>query len=397
MPGPIPPEFITILKRALSHWQQRSQNLDDAGIIDLDPERGELYESVIIGLALPQTCQLAADVALQTFYLAERRGYWPEWVELFEKALNQCHALEHEGKGHLLNRLGELYRHMTRLDAAVAVHKQAESLAQERNNDLALAEARYRLCWDYVETRQYDEAEACGQFALETFTRLGVREDLVTNCYWALGSIARRRGHLAIAQEQLSHAADLARTTQQPTHRARIVNELAKAMEEDKRFDEALAFYDKAAQLLAATASGRDRVQVQLNRGIVFYQQQKWLAAQLAWRQALNSTYLRQSGEIFLHALLAHNLGNVLLKDSDLLEAEAQFSYARQLRMELQDNLGLANTTGGLAEVNAKQGKQDEAIALFEEALRLLVAYPNDALAQRLRSHFETQLQALRA
>jgi len=45
--------------------------------------------------------------------------------------------------------------------------------------------------------------------------------------------------------------------------------------------------------------------------------------------------------------------------------------------------------------VYAKQDKQDEAISLFEEALQLLAAYPDDAFAQRLQLEFEAQLQAL--
>jgi tetratricopeptide (TPR) repeat protein len=391
----ISPQFIASLANGLAYWQRLTENLDDACIIEIDPERHNLHEAVIWGLDLPQTCQLASNVALQTFFLAERKGYWQEWAEFFERALKQRHAIESHRQGRLLNRLGELYRYMRRLEEAVAVHKEAESLAQEQEDDLALAEARYRLCWDYLETRQYGEAEACCCFALKTFTHLGLRNDLLTNCYWALGSIARRRGHTAAAQEQLTHAANLARTTQQPTHRARIVNELAMAMQENKLYDEALVYYDEAAHILATTASERDKVIVQLNCGLLFFRQEKWIEAELAWRYALNSAYLRQSGEIQLQARLAHNLGNVLLKRGNLLEAEAQFCYSWQLRLELQDNLALANTVGGLAEVYAKQGKQDEAISLFEEALQLLAAYPDDSLAQRLRLEFEIQVQAL--
>jgi tetratricopeptide (TPR) repeat protein len=397
MSGKIPPEFITILTNGLTYWQQRSQNLDDASITDMDLDRRELYEAVAAGLELPQTCQLATDVALQSFFLAERRGYWSEWAELFEKALNECHALEHERKGHLLNRLGELYRYLRRLEAAVAVHKQAENLAQERDNDLALAEARYRLCWDYLETKQYGDAETCGRFALETFTRLDTRDDLITNCYWALGSIARRRGDIDAAREQLTHATNLARTTQQPTYLARMLNELSWLLLEIAEYDEALVYSAEAEQTLATTASERDKVQVQLNRGLLYYRQQKWTEAELAWRHALNSAYFRQSGEINEQARLAHNLGNILLTRGVLEEAEAQLQYARQLRLELQDNLALANTLGTLAELRAKQEKQDEAISFFEEALQFLAAYPDVAYAQKLILEFEQKMKALQS
>ena len=395
MSSEISPQFIASLTNALVYWRQQTQNLDDALIMEIDPERRNLHQVVVMGLDLPQTWELASDVALQTFFLAERKGYWQEWAGVFERALNHCQAIEPHRQGRLLNRLGELYRYMRRLEAAVAVHKEAEALAQEQDDDLALAEARYRLCWDYLETKQYGEAEVCCRFALKTFTHLGLRDDLLTNCYWALGSIARRKGDIAAAQELLTRAVYMGHTTQQPTHLARMLNELAWLLLETAAYEEALAYLAEAEQILAATASERDKIHVQLNRGLLFFRQEKWIEAELAWRYALNSAYLRQSGEIQLQAHLAHNLGIALLKQENLPEAEELFHYARQLRLELQDKLALANTLGGLAEVYARQGKQDEAISLFKEALQLLAAYPDDAYAQKLWLEFEPQLQAL--
>lgn len=389
------PEFIKIIIRALEHWLAESENLDDARIMKIDPHRRELHEAIATGLQFPQTCALASEIVLQTFYFAERKGHWPEWIGFFEDALRQCPPTEYERQGRLLNRLGELCRFSQRLKEAVAVHKQAEALAQEQGDELALAEARYRLGWDYYETKQYELAETCSRFALETFTRLDTRGDLLANCYWALGSIARQLGNLVMAQEHLSHANELAYTTLQQTHQARILNELAMIIQESKRYDEALVYYDKAAQLLEPTISERDKIIVQINRGLTLYWQEKWLGAEMAWRQAMNSTYLRQSGEKQIQARLAHNLGNVLLKQNNFSEAIEFFDFARQIRLELGDNLGLANTSGGLAEVYAQQGQRDEAISLFEEALQLLTAFPDNALAKRLQSSFETQLKAL--
>jgi tetratricopeptide (TPR) repeat protein len=395
-PGPISPHFIRVLTASLAYWQRLTVELDDAGIIQIDPDRRNIYRAIDMGLSLAQTCSLAAAVALQTFFLAERRAYWQAWGGLFERALNLGEALELKQQGDLLNRLGELYRHAQRLEEAVAVHKRAEALAQEQDDVLALAEARYRLGWDYLQMRQYGAAAACCHFAIDTFTRLGVREDLLTNSYWALGSLARRQGQLDVAQERLRQARQMAQTTQQPTHQARLVEELGMILEAKGLYDEALVYYDEAADILAGTASEQDRVRMQMNRAVVFYRREQWREAELAWRQAANAVYLRQSGDIQLQARLAHNLGSVLKKMGEWVEAEDQIKYALQLRLELPDKVSVAATMGGLGQVRAKQGQRDEARAVFEEARQILQEYLDDAYARSTLKIIEDELQTLR-
>ena len=395
MNGEPSPQFVHILQATLAYWQRLTADLDDALIIQIDPDRRNLYQALDMGLSLPQTCTLAGEVAYQTFFLAERRGYWPEWITLFKRALAHCPDLVPVQRGHLLHRLGELYRHTYKLEEALIVHRQAEALAQELDDELALAEARYRLCWDFLYTRQYEEAERCCRFAIDTFTQRGVRADLLTNSYWALGSLARRRGELEMAQALLSQATDMARTTQQPTYQARMVEELGVTMSQNGAYAEALAYFDEATEILADTLSEREKLQVQLNRAVVFYQQRRWAEAEAIWQQVSNSVYLRQSGETDFQARLAHNLGNVLLKMGKLDEAEAQLNYALQLRLQLPDKVSQASTIGNLAQVQIKQGQAKKGILLFKEAHKILEDYPDDAHAQRVRQTIEAELRAL--
>lgn len=390
------PSFVASLRASINYWNEHTQNLDDSLIIEIDPDRQNLYEAINIGLELPETWKISTEVALQIFYLVERRGYWQEWLEVLNKALAHSPATAYHLQGQLLNRIGELHRFSRQLEEAIEVHKQAEALAQQQGDELALAEAHYRLCWDYLETREYAEAEQYSLSALETFTHLGVKDDLLTNTYWALGSIARRRGNITLALEWLTYAATLGRTRQQPTHLARILNELAVTLQEAASYQEALVCFKEALKVLESTASERDKVEVQLNMGVLFFRQQQWAKAEVAFLQAISSSYLVRSGEIPLQAILANNLGNVLLKQGRLVEAEAQLQHAWQLWLETQDYLSQANTMGSLAELYAKQGKVTKAVSLFKQAMQLLKLYPDDAFAQeRLLPQFKQQLQAL--
>jgi tetratricopeptide (TPR) repeat protein len=396
MSSEISPQFIASLTNALTYWQQQTQDLDDAGIIEIDPERHNLHEVVTIGLDLPQTWELAAGVILQAFPLAERRGYWQEWLEVLNKALAHCPDTAYRLQGQLLNRMGELYRYNRQLEKAITAHKQAETIAQERKNESSLAEAHYCLCWDYLETKQYAVAEQCGLAALEVFTHLAVTGVWLSNIYRALGMVARMQGNLAIALERLTRSADSERKLLEPTRLARILQELAQAFQDAERYDEALVCYTEASEILEPTASERDKMLVQINLGVLFFRQHRWGRAEICFRQANDSLYLRQSGEIFLQALVANNLGNVLLKQEHLAEAETHLRQAWQLWLEIQDNLSLANTIGSLAELYAKQDKVVEAKSLFRQAIQLLAAYPDDAFAQkRLLPQFQKQLQGL--
>lgn len=389
------PHFIHILRITLGYWQRLTADLDDALIITIDPDRRNLREAIDMGLSFPQTCVLAGEVAWQSFFLAERRGYWSEWISFFERALRQCPALQPQQRPRLLHRLGELYRYGQRLEEAVAVHKQAEALAQELDDALALAEARYRLCWDYLEMRQYKEAEAYGRFALDTFTRLGMRQDLLTNSYWALGSNARRRGELETAKVFLSQAIEQAVDTQHSTHRARMIAELGVLLTEQQLYSEASLCIDQAAAILAPTMSERDKINVEINRAALLYRQEQWQAAELTWKQAANSEYLRQSGEMNWQALLARNLAIVSLKQLALSEAEAQIRYALQLQVHLEDEVEEANALGILGQVRARQKKGQEARHLFNQARQILLAYPEDAHARNTLRTIEAELQAL--
>lgn len=395
MSSEISPQFIASLTNALVYWQQQTQNLDDALIIEIDPERQNLHEVVVIGLDLPQTWKLAAGVALQVFYLVERRGYWQEWLEVLNKALVYCPTTAYHLQGQLLNRIGELHRFGRQLEEAIEVHKQAEALAQQQEDELALAEAHFRLCYDFLVTRQYKEAEQFGLLTLEVFTRLAVKGAWLANTYRALGMIARQRGDMPTALERLSCAVELGRKLNQPTRLARILYDLGSAYQDAGKYDEALAQFHEASKLLETTASERDKVNVQNNIGTLYFRRQQWDKAEFAFQQAQASRYLRQSGNAHLQALVATNLSNVFLKQGRLSEAETILRQAWILRLQANDEVSLANTIGSLAEVLAQQGQWDEAISLYEQAIPLLSKYPDDAFAQtRLLPSFQAQLQA---
>jgi tetratricopeptide (TPR) repeat protein len=291
--------------------------------------------------------------------------------------------------------LGELYRYTYQLDKAIACHQQAETIAQQLNDAHAIAEAQFGLAFDYVDLRQnYAEAEQKGLAALEAFTSLQAKGGWIANSYRLLGNVARLRGDLDLAVERLSQAVTLGRQLQQPTRLARMLIGLANAFTDTKQYDEARSCLDEAAQVLTTTMSEIDKSNVQYGIGIIYWRQEKWDKAETAFQKSF-SPYLRQINDLGQQANLINNLGNVYLKQHRLTEAEAQLRHARSLWQQLQAPLNLANTIGTLAEVLVQQGKEEEAALLFEQAIKLLHDYPDDAWAKNLLSGFQEQLDNL--
>jgi tetratricopeptide (TPR) repeat protein len=394
MPAPSQP-FIQLLTNGLNHWLVVTHELDDEGIKQVDGEWRNLFAMVEYGLRLRQTWSLAVDVILQSIYLIERRSYWHAWLPLFQKAVKRAPDDAQKRQHQLFTRLGELYRYTYQLDKAIACHQQAETIAQQLNDAHAIAEAQFGLAFDYVDLRQnYAEAEQKGLAALEAFTSLQAKGGWIANSYRLLGNVARLRGDLDLAVERLSQAVTLGRQLQQPTRLARMLIGLANAFTDTKQYDEARSCLDEAAQVLTTTMSEIDKSNVQYGIGIIYWRQEKWDKAETAFQKSF-SPYLRQINDLGQQANLINNLGNVYLKQHRLTEAEAQLRHARSLWQQLQAPLNLANTIGTLAEVLVQQGKEEEAALLFEQAIKLLHDYPDDAWAKNLLSGFQEQLDNL--
>jgi tetratricopeptide (TPR) repeat protein len=165
--------------------------------------------------------------------------------------------------------------------------------------------------------------------------------------------------------------------------------ELANTLRASGRLDEAIGYYEEAGRILSPTASELDKVVLAVNLGGAYFEQENWSLAETTFRQA-NSAYLRQSGNLHYQALVTVCLGNALLKQARLVEAEAILRQSVQLWRQADDGLNLANAVGSLAEALAAQGSP-EAEAYFDEALVLLESYPEEPWAESSRRFFRDE------
>lgn len=385
------PEFTNSIVAGLEYWRERTRDMDDQVIAQIDGRRQNLFRAVHFGLELEAAWPTVAEVALQTVPLVNRRMYRSEWIPVLEGLLARCPAGDRTLKFDLLIQLGRMQRLERHLEQATRTHQAAEALARELGDESALARAFYNLGRGYYDRHQYGEAE---QFCQATLDILDDLEDADQSLVaWALDTIglaSGARGDFDKAKDYLARNVAIRRTLDDPTGLARALIDQSFNLLLFDQLDEAIARLLEAKEILLITTNELEKTQVGINLGSIYFRQGEWLLAEEVFRQAY-SPYLRRSGNLYYQAHLATNLGNVLFKQERFVEAEAYMRQGVTLWRQMNDDISLANAIGSLGEVLAAQGDAEAALPLFNEALVLLERFPEHSRAKGLQELFRAE------
>jgi tetratricopeptide (TPR) repeat protein len=383
------PEFTNSIVAGLEYWRERTRDLDDRVIAQIDGRRQNLFRAVHFGLELEATWPAVAEVALQTVPLVNRRMYRAEWIPVLEGLLAHCPAGDRSLKFDLLIQLGRMQRLERHLEQATRTHQAAEALARELEDEAALAKAYYNLGRGYYDRHQHEEAERNCQAALDILDGLeNADQSLVAWALDTIGNASSARGDFEKAKDYLARNVAIRRTLNDPTGLARALIDQSRNLLLYDHLDEAIACLIEAEDLLTLTANELDKTLVGINLGSIYFRQGEWLLAEEAFRQAY-SPYLRRSGNLHYQAHLATNLGNALFKQERFVEAEAYMRQGVALWRKMNDDISLANAIGSLGEILAAQGDSEAALPLFDEALGLLEQFSEHSRAKGLRELFE--------
>lgn len=386
----------------LVYWQEQMSRLTDADAHLFLQEQANLLLAVEMGLALVETRPSANALLMQLFPLIERCAYWQRWLPLWETAVaaatkdvvaTQSRMAQ---QARLLNYLGQLRRLNGQVDQAIQRHEEAQTIAQQAGDNRSLAEAWGNLALDNHARRAYDLAESYGQQALTLFATLDNAEKWQATLWNTLGLVALEQQNFAQAEIRLRQSAAIWQQLQHPTQLARILKNLGILFQQQQNYLLAGHCYQEALQHLAATDSDLDKIQVHINLGVLHFLQQQYTQAEVAFRLA-DSFLRRHHGSYVTQAIVAQNLGNVLVKQQRPAEALVCLQQARVLWQQLQDRLNLANTLGTLGEALGLLSDVQTAVTTYDEALALLTHYPTHPWAQKLQREFLTERAALLA
>ncbi|MGD8806401.1 MAG: tetratricopeptide repeat protein [Chloroflexota bacterium] len=387
-------QFISSVAANLAYWCDHEGLADPRAWPALDRERRNLFQAVEYGLQLPQTWSAAADLALKSYTYVFERGYWSEWTPVLEQALSACPDENSAVKWRLAQQLGSFYRRLRRLDDAEAFHEQAEAVARSLGDPLLVARAQLGLGRVHFRRRHYDQAERYARLALAGFEALGTCLNLVANTCNLLGNIAVGRGDYDESTEHFYRARDLFRQAQVPIELGRTNVNLYEALGRLGRTQEALALFEEAATIFSTYDLYLERSRLYVNLGFLHYSQDDLAQAEAAFREAYTPA-IRRAGPIYLRSLIEMNLGNLLLLKGAFEESRTYFLSAVAGFRQTNARAMLANSLDGLAEIAMVTGKNEEALALYEEALAIVTAIPEDAFANRMEKRFRGLLEEL--
>ncbi len=265
----------------------------------------------------------------------------------------------------------------------------------------------YRLSRNYVLAKEF------GAAALEYFSQKSDEGRWHAATLNTLGLIALDEDERATAETHLQQAVNLWRSEEQPTEMARSLSNLALVCQRQERIEEALTLYEEALSILQSTSSVMTKVRVLNSLGTLYVKMNNLSQAEAILRQA-DTPILRAISDTETKAALAHNLGEVLLRQKRTREAIFHLQLAIARWQQIGHELRQANSLGTLGEALEEEATFFETSENREEAMRanrrilrrasgcycranqLLRKYPNDKWAVQWRTEFDERLQVLK-
>ncbi len=381
--------FVQAIKNGLNHWASKTIDLDADSIKALDPDKENIFRIVDHGLQLPELWQPTAELMIQVFPLPDRNGYWNLWLEKLAVVIHNGPKPATPTLVRLQINYGKLLRSLWQLEEAKKVHQIAMQDAQNIKDDVLLAHVLMEMGWDYLWENDLGKAQLVGENALQIFETVENAPIVqLIDTLRILGDIATTRGENSQAINLLKRALVYARKIRKPLVLARTYVSLGMAFRRMKDMPEALDCFDNANEALAGTTYESDKINVFLNIGSIYFDQEMWDEAEETFNKA-NNLYLRESGNLQSQALLWNNLGNVYWKQGRLEEAENFLRDALKIWVVIGDEVGWANTLAVMAEVLFLEDRVGEAKQVLNEALKKVEKYSEHTGAKRIRGELE--------
>jgi tetratricopeptide (TPR) repeat protein len=246
----------------------------------------------------------------------------------------------------------------------------------------------------YLRQCDYEQAESYARLALSGFEAQQALVRMVAHAHNLLGLIAQRRGQYENCVREYYQARDLFSQARQPIDLARTSMNLCESLSRLGRVEEVLELSEQAAAIFTEYDLHLMSAYLNVQLGFFHYSRDDLIQAEAAFRRAY-SPAIRRAGPIYLRSLIEMNLGNVLLLQSKPEESRVYFSSAVTGFRLVNAQTMLANSLDGLAETTLAAGDRREAVALYEEALAIVIAIPEDAFARRMERRFRSLLEEL--
>ncbi len=395
-PLPATPESVRFIARALDYWWDVVQALGDLPNQTFLAEQNNILRAVRLGLGAEETRQQALQLALTAFPLVANSGHWADWLPLYEAVYGRFCPIDREQYGRFLGRLGQMYRLNNRVNEALLVHQTAGAIIAALPPDgLIACEIAFQLAEDYRRLAQYDQAK---QHALAAWHSANASQQSSAWCAAAansLGLIHEALHQLEEAANWFNTAIQLWQTCNRPVELGRVLSNLGNVLRQQQKPANALVAFHRALNQLEKTALWLEKLIVQYNTAVLHFSQEQYSQAERLLQELHLEIGRQPDAHPSLYAHACHSLGNTILKQSRLADAEPYLRQSLPLWQALGDDLNRGNSLATLAELLNAQHQTEEACALYQEALALLANQRATRRGDSLYQEFSAAYAAL--
>jgi tetratricopeptide (TPR) repeat protein len=217
------------------------------------------------------------------------------------------------------------------------------------------------------DAKRYEEAEAAFQRAVETYQKIGDREEEATT-FDDLGLLEAAREQWDAAIGWYERAREVFVELKQPANAAKVTCNIGDVLRQAKRYAEAEAAYKGAAETYRQI---RDRVEEAWTfsrLGDLERARQQWDAA-IGWYEQARQVFeeLRQPANV---ALVTRNIGDVLRDAKRYEEAEATYGKVVDMFQALRNLQERGKTLFALGNLYRVQGNVEAAMTSYQGAIQ---------------------------
>jgi tetratricopeptide (TPR) repeat protein len=340
-------------------------------------------ESIAIFFCLAKYFELINDIQsnLQlSEYVCQTQEAYPPEIRRGEIGLEIVMALE---------RLAYCYLETKKYQEAKDFYQKIVQLIQElgdfeeREKQRYLATTYHQLGGVAQELREYPQANAYYQQALDIYVEFGERYSQART-YHNLGSVAQALREYPQANAYYQQALDIYVEFGERYSQARTYHNLGSVAQALREYPQANAYYQQALDIYVEFGERYSQARTYHNLGSVAQALREYPQANAYYQQALD-IYV-EFGERYSQARTYHNLGSVAQALREYPQANAYYQQALDIYVEFGERYSQARTYHNLGSVAEEQEDYVEARAYFEKALEIFVEYKdeyNGAIARR--------------
>jgi len=244
--------------------------------------------------------------------------------------------------------------------------------AVERAVALNEHEIAWRLpavLWNYFYLRKnFDEWEHMYSVGLGSAKRLGdpVAESIMYN---GLASACRHQRRFSEAVQYYERALNLQNHDDDPWSRSWLLNNLAESLRGMGEHERAFDLYNQALALSEAIGDSWSRGCFLTNLGEGYTQVGRYEDAIASYHASL--PLRREHEHLYGEGWTYNNLGEAYQQLGQIDDALANYNRSLEIRRRVDDRFGEAWTLHNIAEILTRLGRSDEAVATFTHALEL--------------------------